>query len=45
MEEQPKLLLSELYHLILDETNYVRELKKKAQKKLTARIEKLGRIR
>jgi DNA helicase-2/ATP-dependent DNA helicase PcrA len=40
-EEQPKLLLSELYHLILDETGYVRELRQEATEESLARIENL----
>jgi DNA helicase-2/ATP-dependent DNA helicase PcrA len=39
--EQPKLLLSELYHLILDETGYVRELREEATEESLARIENL----
>jgi DNA helicase-2/ATP-dependent DNA helicase PcrA len=39
--EQPKLTLSELYHLILDETNYVSELKKEGTEEALARIENL----
>jgi DNA helicase-2/ATP-dependent DNA helicase PcrA len=41
IEEQPKLLLSELYHLILDETGYVRELKKEATEEALSRVENL----
>jgi DNA helicase-2/ATP-dependent DNA helicase PcrA len=41
MEEQPKLLLSELYHLILDETGYVHELRKEATEEAESRIENL----
>src|SRR5690606_8946501 len=41
MKEQPKLLLSELYHLILDETGYVRELRKEGTEEALARIENL----
>lgn len=41
IEEQPKLMLSELYHLILDETGYVRELRKENTEEATARIENL----
>jgi DNA helicase-2/ATP-dependent DNA helicase PcrA len=41
IEEQPKLLLSELYHLILDETGYIRELRKEATEESLARIENL----
>jgi DNA helicase II / ATP-dependent DNA helicase PcrA len=39
--EQPKLTLSELYHLILDETGYVRDLRKEATEESLARIENL----
>lgn len=39
--EQPKLLLSELYHLILDETGYVRELRQEGTEESMARIENL----
>lgn len=39
--EQPKLLVSELYHLILDETGYVRELRQEATEEALARIENL----
>ncbi|MCM2323890.1 MAG: UvrD-helicase domain-containing protein [Oligoflexia bacterium] len=41
MDEQPKLMLSELYHLILDETGYVRSLKEEATEESLARIENL----
>jgi DNA helicase-2/ATP-dependent DNA helicase PcrA len=41
MDEQPKLLLSELYHLILDETGYVRELRKEATEEALSRVENL----
>ena len=41
MAEHPKLLLSELYHLILDETGYVRELRQEATEESLARIENL----
>ena len=41
MAEQPKLKLSELYHLILDETGYVRELRKEATDESMSRIENL----
>lgn len=41
MEEQPKLLLSELYHLILDETGYVRELKQEGTDEASSRVENL----
>ncbi len=41
MSEQPKLLLSELYHLILDETGYVRELRQEGTEESLARIENL----
>jgi DNA helicase II / ATP-dependent DNA helicase PcrA len=40
-DEQPKILLSELYHLLLDETGYVRELKAEATEESLARIENL----
>ncbi|OFZ23349.1 MAG: hypothetical protein A2X94_03755 [Bdellovibrionales bacterium GWB1_55_8] len=43
-EEQPKLLLSELYHLILDETGYVRELRKEGTEEAEARIENLEEL-
>ncbi len=39
--EQPRLRLSELYHLILDETGYVRELRKEGTEEALARIENL----
>ncbi|OFZ01349.1 MAG: hypothetical protein A2Z97_15835 [Bdellovibrionales bacterium GWB1_52_6] len=39
--EQPKLLLSELYHLILDETGYVRELRQEGTDEAMARVENL----
>jgi DNA helicase-2/ATP-dependent DNA helicase PcrA len=39
--EQPKLRLSELYHLILDETGYVRELRAEGTDEALARIENL----
>jgi DNA helicase II / ATP-dependent DNA helicase PcrA len=41
MTEQPKLLLSELYHLILDETGYVRTLKQENTDESLSRIENL----
>ncbi|MGZ3708087.1 MAG: ATP-dependent helicase, partial [Bdellovibrionota bacterium] len=41
MAEQPKLLLSALYHLILDETGYVRELRQEGTEESMARIENL----
>jgi DNA helicase-2/ATP-dependent DNA helicase PcrA len=41
MNEQPKLLLTELYHLILDETGYVRELRKEGTEESLSRIENL----
>lgn len=40
-QKQPHLLLSELYHLILDETGYVRELRKEATDEASSRIENL----
>ena len=39
--EQSKLLLSELYHLILDETGYVRTLREEGTDEALARIENL----
>jgi len=39
--EQPKLMVSELYHLILDETGYVRELRVEGTEEADARIENL----
>ncbi len=39
--EQPKLMLSELYHLILDETGYARELRIEGTEEALARIENL----
>jgi len=39
--EQGKLMLSELYHLILDETGYVRELRKENTEESLGRIENL----
>jgi DNA helicase-2/ATP-dependent DNA helicase PcrA len=44
MDEQPKLLLSELYHLILDETGYVRELRKEGTEEAMDRIENLEEL-
>ena len=41
MVEQPKLMLSELYHLVLDETGYVRELKAEGSEESTSRVENL----
>ncbi len=41
IDEQPKLLLSELYHLILDETGYVLDLRKEGTEESTARIENM----
>lgn len=41
IEEQPKLMLAELYHLILDETGYVRELRQEGTEESMARIENL----
>lgn len=41
MAERQKLLLSELYHLILDETEYVRALKEEGTEESLARIENL----
>jgi DNA helicase-2/ATP-dependent DNA helicase PcrA len=39
--EQPKLLVSEIYHLILDETGYVRDLREEGTEESMARIENL----
>src|SRR6185437_8990574 len=39
--EQPRLMLSEIYHLILDETAYVQELKKEGTEEALSRIENL----
>lgn len=39
--EQPKLLLSELYHLILDETRYVAGLREEGTEEALSRIENL----
>jgi DNA helicase-2/ATP-dependent DNA helicase PcrA len=39
--EQPKLMLSELYHLLLDETGYARELRVEGTEESLARIENL----
>ncbi len=41
MHARPKLLLSELYHQILDETGYVAELRKEGTDEAAARIENL----
>ena len=41
MQEQPKLLLSELYHLILDETGYVRDLRAEGTEEALDRVENL----
>ncbi|MFN7685788.1 MAG: ATP-dependent helicase [Oligoflexia bacterium] len=41
MVEQPKLLLSEFYHLVLDEIAYVRELRNEGTEESLARIENL----
>ena len=43
-EQQPKLLLSELYHLLLDETGYVLELKQENTDESLARIENLEEL-
>ena len=40
-EEQPKMTLSDLYHLILDETGYVRDLRSEATEESSSRIENL----
>lgn len=44
MAEQPKLLLSEFYHLILDETGYVQELRQEATEESLARVENLEEL-
>lgn len=44
MEERSHLLLSELYHLILDETTYVKELKEEGTDESFARIENLEEL-
>jgi len=41
IDEQPRLLLSELYHLILDETEYVVELRKEGTEEANARVQNL----
>ena len=41
MARQPELLLSELYHLVLDETGYVVELRKEGTEEADSRIENL----
>ncbi len=41
MEKQPKMLLSDLYHEVLDRTGYVPELKKENSVEAQARIENL----
>ena len=41
MSEQPKLLLTELYHLILDETGYIRDLQQEGTEEARSRIENL----
>ncbi len=40
-DEQPRRLLSELYHMILDETGYVRDLKQEGTEESLARVENL----
>ena len=42
--ESSKLLLSELYHLILDETGYVRDLRKEGTEEALARVENLEEL-
>lgn len=44
IDEQPKLLLSELYHLILDETAYVRGLRAEATEEAMDRVENLEEL-
>lgn len=41
MRSRPEILLTELYHLILDETGYVAELRKEGTDEAAARIENL----
>ncbi len=41
MRSRPEILLTELYHLILDETGYVTELRKEGTDEAAARIENL----
>jgi DNA helicase-2/ATP-dependent DNA helicase PcrA len=41
MAEQPRLLVSELYHLLLDETAYVAELRKEGTDEAMSRVENL----
>jgi DNA helicase-2/ATP-dependent DNA helicase PcrA len=41
IQEQPKLLLSELYHLILDETGYVRDLRAENTEEALDRVDNL----
>lgn len=41
VREQSKLSISDLYHLIIDETGYIRELKQEATDESMARIENL----
>lgn len=41
ISERPKLMLSELYHLILDESGYIMELRKEGTEEAKARIENL----
>jgi DNA helicase-2/ATP-dependent DNA helicase PcrA len=44
MSDQPRLLLTELYHRILDATGYVRELRKEGTDEALARIENLEEL-
>lgn len=44
MEKQPQMLLTELYHLLLDETGYVRELREEGTEEALARIENLEEL-
>jgi DNA helicase-2/ATP-dependent DNA helicase PcrA len=44
IQEQPKLLLSELYHLILDETGYVRVLRAEGTEEAMDRVENLEEL-
>ena len=41
IEEQPRLTLRDLYHLVLDETGYARELKQEGTEEALARVENL----
>jgi len=43
-DQQPHLMLSELYHRVLDQTGYVMELKKEASVEATARVDNLEEL-